>query len=144
MKFSINYRGSNDRYSKSSEHAEVETNEAAFPNELEPDFPSFVIGGGSLDYFALPREQAAVKREQDRQAEQRFQSHWADRVLNSGNVTGLFGAIVTTARATLAAPSTRDRSSASRSSSEEAWSICPGGYHLLYLQRMIARGVSRP
>ena len=42
------------------------------------------------DYFALRGEQAALELETDRQAEQRFQGDWADRVQNNGKITGLY------------------------------------------------------
>jgi alpha-mannosidase len=62
---------------------------------LEPSLRS--AGQGSApdptrmqEYFALRGEQTALQREQDEQAEQRFQGDWADRVLNNGKVTGLY------------------------------------------------------
>ena len=42
------------------------------------------------DYLALRGEQAALEREQERQADQRFQGDWAGRVENNGKVTGLY------------------------------------------------------
>jgi alpha-mannosidase len=71
--------------------ADVEKRLAALEPSLRSSGPATAPDPKLMqDYFALRREQAALEREQDRQAEQRFQGDWANRVLNNGKVTGLF------------------------------------------------------
>ena len=42
------------------------------------------------EFFALRTELAGIEQGQSQRSEQRFQGDWASRVLNNGNVTGLF------------------------------------------------------
>jgi alpha-mannosidase len=71
--------------------ADVQKRLAALQSKLQVSGSNQTPDQSSLqESFALRGEQAALEREQQERAEQRFQSDWAARVINNGKVTGLF------------------------------------------------------